>query len=119
MHSVYSPGAVRPPSADSAAGGSQRVLEEALRANRERLERVPVDDPQRENLVRLGTLIRDLGRARECSSGARTTPRAFCLNCRSLNATQGQCSRQSLDCCLLLKGASLRIVYPAFTEALM
>lgn len=119
MHSVYSVGAVRPPAADSAASGGQRAVEGALRVNRERLEQISIDDPQRENLVRLGTLIRDLCRTRDCSSGTRTTPRAFCLSCRCLNATQGQCSRQPLDRCLLLKGAGLRIVHPPFTETLM
>lgn len=119
MHSVYSSAAVRPSSSESAASGSQRVLEGALQVNRERLEQLPLDDPQRQNLVRLGMLIRDLGRARACSSGSRNTARAFCLSCRCLGATQGQCSMQPLDRCMLLKGASVRIVHPAFTEALM
>ena len=120
MHSVHSGGTVQPPPADSSASDGQQVLEESMRVNRERRERVVVvDDPQRENLVRLGVLIRDLVKARNCSSGARITARAFCLSCRCLDATQGQCSRQPLDRCLLLKQISLRIVHPPYTDALM
>lgn len=119
MHSVYSVGAVLPSTADSTASASQRALEEVVRINRERLQQISGDDPQHENLVRLGMLIRDIGRARASSSGTRTTARAFCLSCRCLDATQGQCSRQPLDRCLLLKRVNLRIVHPAFTDAVM
>ena len=118
MHSVYSGGVIRPPSADSSASDGQRPPEGALRLSREPRERVAVDDPQRQDLVRLGILIRDLVKARNCSSTA-ITARAFCLSCRCLDATQGQCSRQPLDRCLLLKRISLRIVHPPFTDALM
>jgi hypothetical protein len=118
MQSVYSGGAVRPPPADSSANDGQHLPEESMRVNRERREHVAVDDPQRQDLVRLGMLIRDLVKARNCSSSA-ITARAFCLSCRCLDATQGQCSRQPLDRCVLLKRISLRIVHPAFTDALM
>ena len=119
MHSVHSGGTVQPPPADSSASDGQQLLEESMRVNRERRERDAVDDPQREDLVRLGMLIRDLVKARNYSSGARITARAFCLSCRCLDATQGECSRQPLDSCLLLKRISLRIVHPPFTDALM
>lgn len=119
MHSVYSGGTVQPPPADSSASDGQQMLEESMRVNRERRERVPEDDRQRENLVRLGMLIRDLVKARNCSSGAGITARAFCLSCRCLDATHGECSRQPLDRCLLLQRTNLRIVHPPFTDALM
>jgi len=119
MRSVYSGGIVRPPPADSSASDGQHLPEGSMRANRERRERVAADDPQRENLVRLGMLIRDLVKARNCSSGAMITARAFCLSCRCLGATHGECSRQPLDRCLLLERTGLRIVHPPFTDALM
>ena len=119
MHSVYSGGTVQPPPADSSASDGQQMLEASMRVNRERRERVAVDDPQLENLVRLGMLIRDLVKARNCSSADGLTARAFCLSCRCLEATHGECSRQPLDQCLLLKRVSLRIVHPPFTDALM
>lgn len=119
MQSMYSGGAVQPPPADSSASDGQQMLEESRRVNPERRERVAVDDPRREDLVRLGMLIRDLVKARNCSSGDGLTARAFCLSCRCLDATHGECSRQPLDSCLLLKRANLRIVHPAFTDALM
>jgi len=119
MHSVYSGGAVRPLPADSSASDDQKPPEGSMRVNRERREHVAVDDPQPEDLVRLGTLIRDLVKARNRSSGAGITARAFCLSCRCLDATHGQCLRQPLDGCLLLKRTSLRIVHAPFTDALM
>lgn len=119
MHSVYSGGAVRPLPADSSASDDQQAPEGSMRVNRERREQVTGNDSQRENLVRLGMLIRDLVKARNCSSGNGITARAFCLSCRCLDATHGQCLRQPLDRCLLLKRTSLQIVHPPFTDALM
>ena len=81
--------------------GKQRGREKGLRAHREWAE-----NPQREYRAQLERLTRDLLTAREHSSAAGNTARAFCISCRCLSATQGQCCGQSMNRCLLLKNAT-------------
>ncbi|MCK9382579.1 MAG: hypothetical protein M0P95_16135 [Sulfuritalea sp.] len=102
----YSVDTAQPPAADDCvASDSLGLLHGVLRVSQEWLEQVPLCDPQHDKLVRLGILAADLVRMSNFSPTAMTTARALlCVNCRRLNAAQGQCAGQSLDRCLLLKG---------------
>jgi hypothetical protein len=97
----------RPESTDCAAGQNQGLLEGVVRISHGWMERIPVDDPQREKVARVGSLAADLIRTGDFSSAAMTTARALmCVNCRRLNAAQGKCFGQALDRCLLLNGVA-------------
>jgi hypothetical protein len=110
MQSVYhqtSTDVSQRPSVDSIASGGRRLLQAVFWVSRDWVEHLPVDDPQRKNLIYLGILADDLVRAGDYSPNAMTTAQALlCVNCRRLNAAQGQCTGQPLDRCRLLEKAS-------------
>ncbi len=101
------------PSADAVAtaadgaDGSHHLLQEVVRLSRQWVDQLHVQNLHREGILHLGNLAEDLIRNGQASLFAMTQLRTLlCGNCRRLNAAQGQCSGQSLDRCLLLKGAS-------------
>ncbi len=111
MHSVYllsSPATRRFGAAyDCAAGDAQQLLEAVVRLSQQWLEQFHLPDAQHEKVARLGVLATDLVKRGDFSSVAMTTARALlCVNCRRLDAAQGQCHGQSLERCPLLKVAS-------------
>lgn len=107
MDSVYAPKfrhAGRPSPVVGTADDSRDQLEGVSRLSRKWVERYPVGHPQREMLMRMGTLAEGLLTAGNYSPVAMTRVRdLMCGNCRRLDAAQGRCHGQSLDRCLLLK----------------
>ena len=94
--------------AESGRVGDHHLLQGALRVSREWVAGLPGHDLQREAILHLGTLANDLIRDGNAASLlAMTQLRALlCGNCRHLNAAYWDCSRQSLEQCLLLKRTS-------------
>lgn len=107
MRSVYLSGDAKGSWNDSPGADRNAQLERVARLGRDWLERVPVADPQRGDLVRMGILVEDLIRAGDHSVAAMTTTRALlCTNCRRLNAAEGKCLGQALERCRLLNGVN-------------
>jgi hypothetical protein len=92
---------------DGIVSRNKSLLEGVVRVSRGWGDQIPVNDPQRQRLTRVGSLAEDLLRNGDYSSTAMTTARALlCVNCRRLNASQGKCFGQALDRCLLLNGVT-------------
>lgn len=92
---------------DCAVGRNKSLLEGVVRVSRGLADQIPVNDPERQRLARLGSLAEDLLRNGDYSPTAMTTTRALiCVTCRRLDATQGKCFGQALDRCLLLNGVA-------------
>ncbi len=77
---------------ESGASRNKSLLEDVVRVSRGWVDRIPLDDPQRQRAARVGSLAEDLLRKEDYSPAAMTTTRAvICVNCRRLNASQGKC----------------------------
>lgn len=118
MHSVYQEVSAETAQSPSADSTSHHLLQEVLRVSQEWMARLPAHDPHRQDVVRLGMLSEGLVSAGDHSSDAMATARSLlCVNCRRLNAAQGQCTGQSLDRCLLLNGSRPSVPHTPFTKA--
>ncbi len=101
-----SPDASQAAPVDCAANDSKRLLEDALKLCQQWMERFPVDDPGRRNLVCLQMSLGYLVNGGEPSALDMSNIRALlCSNCRRISAAQARCSGQPLNRCPLLSGS--------------
>lgn len=92
--------------AHRAANDSIGLLKDALKLCQQWMERFPVDDPERRNLVCLQMSLGYLINSGEPSALDMSNIRALlCTNCRRISAAQGRCSGQPLNRCPLLNGS--------------
>lgn len=80
------------------------LLEAVSRLSGKWMEQLIANDPRRQSLSHLASLVKAYLEAEDYSTMAMTTARALlCVNCRRLDAVRGECSGRALHHCQLLR----------------